>query len=196
MLSYNDLKKGTLFVWNGEPYEVLEYNFSRMQQRKPVAQTKIRNLKTGAVSSQTFKTSDTFNELEIEKKPVVFIFCNRGQCAFHSADNPSERFMLSQDILGGKEKYMKPKEKILARYIPTPSGESELLDVVVPIKVDLAVTEAPPAIRGNTAQGGLKQVVLETGLTLNVPLFVDIGDTLRINTESGEYVERVRQVTR
>ncbi|TSC77863.1 MAG: elongation factor P [Parcubacteria group bacterium Gr01-1014_29] len=191
MLSYNDLKKGTLFVWNGEPYEVLEYNFSRMQQRKPVAQTKIRNLKTGTVSSQTFKTSDAFDALEIEKRPVVFIFCNRGQCTFHSAGNSSERFILSQDILGGKEKYMKPKEEIVARYIPTHSGESELLDIVVPIKVDLMVTEAPPAVRGNTAQGGLKQVVLETGLVLNVPLFVNSGDTLRINTESGEYVERV-----
>jgi elongation factor P len=187
MLSYNDLKKGTLFVWSGEPYEVLEYNFSRMQQRKPVAQTKIRNLKTGSVSNQTFKTSDSFDELDITKKPVVFVFCAKGQCTFHAAGNPGERFSLEEQKLEGREKFLKSKEEVTARYI----GE-ELLDVQVPIKVDLVVAEAPPAVKGNTAQGGLKQVTLETGLVINTPMFINEGDVVRVNTELGEYVERVR----
>ena len=192
MLAYNELKKGTLFIWNGEPYEVLEYNFVRMQQRRPSAQTKIKNIKTGSISTQTFKQSDAFEELEITKKPVVFVYCNRGICAFHAKENPGNRFTLTEEALGGKQQYLKPKEEVTARYIPTKGGNDELLDIALPIKVDLLVTEAPPAVRGNTAQGGLKQITLETGLTINVPMFINEGDMVRINTESGEYVERVR----
>ncbi len=174
-------------MWNGEPYEVLEYNFSRMQQRKPVAQTKLRNIKTGAVSNQTFKPSDTFQELEIAKKPVIFVFCNRGHCTFHEAGNTGSRFLVSESQLAGRQQYLKAKDEVAARYI-----DDELLDITLPIKVDLKVTQAPPAVRGNTAQGGLKQITLETGLTINAPMFINEGDTVRINTESGEYVERVR----
>ena len=189
MLSYNDLKKGTLFLWNGEPYEVLEYNFVRMQQRRPSAQTKIKNLKTSAISLQTFKQSDSFEELEFEKKAAVFVFCNRDTCTFHVAGKPSERFVLAEhEKLEGKAQYLKPNTEVTARYI-----DEELLDIQIPIKVDLKVTAAPPAVRGNTAQGGLKQVTLETGLTLNVPMFINEGDVLRVNTESGEYVERVNK---
>ena len=188
MLSYNDLRKGTLFIWNGEPFEVLEYNFVRMQQRRPSAQTKVRNLKTGAISLQTFKQSDSFAELEFEKKQAVFVFCNRGVCTFHIAGKPGERFTLSEEEkLAGKSQYLKPNTEVTARYI-----DDELLDIQIPIKIDLKVTEAAPAVRGNTAQGGLKQVRLETGLMLNVPMFINEGDILRVNTESGEYVERVK----
>jgi elongation factor P len=187
MLSYNDLKKGTLFSWNSNPYEVLEYNFSRMQQRKPVAQTKIRNLKTGSVSSQTFKSSDSFDEVDISKKQVVFVFRANGQCTFHTAGNPGKRFSVLEEKLGGAEKYLKAGEEVTARYI-----ENEFLDIQVPIKIDLQVAEAPPAVKGNTAQGGLKQVTLETGLVINTPMFINKGDVIRVNTESGEYVERVK----
>lgn len=188
MLSYNDLKKGTLFFWNDEPYEVLEYNFVRMQQRRPSAQTKIRNLKSGAISLQTFKQSDTFEELEFEKKQAVFVFCGRGVCTFHIAGKASERFTLPEnEDLRNKTQFLKPNTEVVARYI-----DDELLDILIPIKVDLKVTEAAPAVRGNTAQGGLKQVTLETGFTLQVPMFINEGDILRINTDSGEYVERVK----
>ena len=192
MLSYNDLKKGTLFIWNSEPFEVLEYNFVRMQQRRPSAQTKVRNLKTGAISLQTFKQSDSFEELELEKKSAVFVFCNRGVCTFHHVGKPSDRFTLREDEkLAGKTTYLKPNTEVTARYV----GD-ELLDIQIPIKVDLIVTEAPPAVRGNTARGGLKQVTLETGLVLNVPLFINENDILRVNTESGEYVERVESISK
>lgn len=184
MLAYNDLKKGTLFIWNDEPYEVLEYNFVRMQQRRPSAQTKIKHLKTGSISTQTFKQSDVFNELVIGKKPATLVFCHRGQCTF-SLQN-KERFTMDEQRLGDKVGYLKPNMEIEARYI-----EDELLDIGLPIKVELKVVECPPGIKGNTAQGGVKQVTLESGLKINAPLFINEGDVLRINTESGEYVERV-----
>jgi elongation factor P len=186
MLTYNELKKGTLFLWNGDPYEILEYNFMRMQQRRPVAQTKIRNLKTGSVSSQTFKQSDNFEELFIEKQPAIFVFCNKGECTFHRVGDPGNRFIISANTLGDKTKYLKPQSEVLARYI-----DGELLDIVLPIKVDLTVKDAPPAVKGNTAQGGVKQVTVESGAVINTPMFIEPGDIVRINTETGDYVERV-----
>ena len=189
MIAYNDLKKGTLFMWNGEPYEVLEYNFVRMQQRRPSAQTKIKNLKTGAISLQTFKQSDTFEELEFEKRAAVFVFCNRGTCTFHVDGKPNERFMLLEhEKLEGKAQYLKPNTEVTARYI-----DEELLDIQIPIKVDLKVTEAPPAVRGNTAQGGSKTATLETGSQIQVPLFVNTGDIIRVNTDTGLYAERMEK---
>lgn len=188
MLSYNDLKKGTLFVWEGEPYEVLEYNFVRMQQRRPTAQTKIRNLKTGSISIQSFKQSDTFNEVEIERKKCVFLYGHRGEYVFHPEGNPKDRFTISETILGDRVRFLKQNTPVEARYI----GD-ELLDIIIPIKMDFKVIEAPPAIKGNTAQGGVKQVKIETGAMLNVPLFIEEGDIIRINTELGEYVERANK---
>ncbi len=186
MLSYNDLKKGTLFVWEDQPYEVLEYNFVRMQQRRPTAQTKLRNLKTGAVSMQSFKQSDTFQELDLVKKKAMFLFGHKDQYTFHLEGDPKSRFSLTEDIIGEKAKFLKPNTPVEARYIG-----SELLDIALPIKMEFKVVEAPPAVRGNTAQGGVKQVKLENGLTINTPLFVSEGDIVRVNTELGEYVERV-----
>lgn len=188
MLSYNDLKKGTLFFWNDEPYEVLEYNFVRMQQRRPTAQTKIRNLKTGAISMQSFKQSDTFNEVEIIKKPAVFLYGHRGEFIFHPVGDPKARFNIKEEILGDKIHYLKPNTPVDARYI-----EDELLDIAIPIKMDFKVIEAPPSVKGNTAQGGVKQIKIETGYMLNVPLFVEEGDIIRINTELDQYVERVNK---
>lgn len=188
MLSYNDLKKGTLFIWDGEPYEVLEYNFVRMQQRRPTAQTKIRNIKTGSISMQSFKQSDTFQEVEIVRKKAMFLYVHRGDYVFHLEGDPKNRFNVSETILGERAKFLKPNTLVEARYL----GE-ELLDVVMPIKMDFKVIEAPPSIKGNTAQGGVKQVKIETGATLNVPLFIEEGDIIRINTELGEYVERANK---
>ena len=186
MLSYNDLKKGTLFVWEGQPYEVLEYNFVRMQQRRPSAQVKIKNIKTGSIAMQSFKQSDTFNEVDLQKKKALFLFSHKGQYTFHLDGDPKNRFVLTDGQLGDKAKFLKPNTLVEARYI-----EDELLDIALPIKMEFIVVEAPPAVRGNTAQGGVKQVKLENGLTVNTPLFINEGDIVRVNTELGEYVERV-----
>ena len=173
---------------DAQPYEVLEYNFVRMQQRRPTAQTKIRNLKTGSISLQSFKQSDTFNEVEIERKKAIFLYGHRGEYVFHLEGDAKNRFTIPETILADKMSYLKANTPVEARYI----GD-DLLDIVIPIKMDFKVIEAPPSIKGNTEQGGLKQVTLETGTMLNVPLFVNEGDIIRVNTELGEYVERVNK---
>ncbi len=186
MLSYTDLIKGVVFVMDGDPYEVLESHFLRMQQRKAVVQTKIRNLITGKVLDRNFQPSDSFEETELEKKPAVFLYSHRDQYWFTEENNPKNRFSIAAEILGESRQFLKPNTKVTLLLF----GE-KIIGVKLPIKMDFEVTEAPPAIRGNTAQGGTKVVTLETGAKVSTPLFIEAGDKIIVNTETGQYVERV-----
>lgn len=188
MLSYTDLTKGIIFVMNGQPYEVLESHFLRMQQRKAVVQTKIRNLITGKVLDRNFQPSDNFEEAEIEKKQAIFIYSHRDQYWFHEEGNPKSRFSLPTEVLGDSRQFLKSNMKV-----STVVYSGKVIRVIFPIKVDLEVIEAPPSIKGSTAQGGTKQVTIEGGAKIAAPLFVNAGDVIRVNTETGEYVERVQK---
>jgi len=186
MLGMNDLKIGTYFILDGQPYEVLESHHLKMQQRRPVLQTKIKNLINGKVLERNFQQSDTFEEANIQKEKVKYIYNHRGQYWFNYENDPSKRFNLTTDILGDAINYLKPNTVLDALLF-----NSEIININLPIKMDFKVIEAPPAIRGNTAQGGNKQVTIESGAKINVPLFINEGDVVRINTKTGEYVERV-----
>lgn len=187
MLAYTDLTKGVLFIMDGAPYEVLESHFLRMQQRKAVVQTRIKNLITGKIVDRNFQPSDSFEEAEIEKKSAVFIYANRGEYWFHEAGDPKNRFLLSSDIVGEQGQFLKSNTKVTTMVF---NGKVIKLDI--PVKMEFKVIEAPPGIRGNTAQGGTKQVTIEGGVKINAPLFVNEGEVIRINTQTGEYVERVQ----
>src|SRR3989344_5503785 len=155
MLSYGDLKKGVAFVLDGQPYEVLESGFLRMQQRKAVMQTKIKNLITGKIVDRNWQASDQFEEAEIERKTAVFIYVNRSEYWFHEEGNPKNRFQLPADILGYAAQFLKPNMSVTAL-----TFKEKVIRVQIPIKMDFAVTEAPPGIKGNTAQGGTKAVTI------------------------------------
>ena len=187
-LSYNDLKPGTLFVKDGAPHEVLEYSFVRMQQRKPVVQLKIKNLLSGKALDYTAHQTDQFEEAEIEIMPVRFIYAHRGEFWFSAIDNPKERFSLKEDIMGSQGLYLKKDTEVKAFKF-----DGKIVNIEPPVKMDLKVTEAPPGLKGNTAQGGTKVVILETGAKLDVPLFINEGDVVRVNTVSGEYTERMEK---
>ena len=185
-LAYTDLTKGVLFIMDGAPYEVLETHFLRMQQRKAVVQTKIRNLITGKILDRNFQASDFFEEAEIERKSAMFIYESKGEYWFHEEGNPRNRFALDAELLGDQGRFLKPNTKVMTMVF-----DDKVIKVDIPIKMEFKVVEAPPAIRGNTAQGGTKQVTIEGGAKVNVPLFINEGETIRINTQTGEYVERV-----
>jgi len=188
MLNYNELKPGTCFILDGQPHLVLEFNFLRMQQRKPVAQTKIKNLITGKVVEKTFQQTDKLEEAEIEIKPVKFLYANRGEFWFCEPDDPSKRFKLKENVIRDYVDLMKPNSVIEIMVF-----NNQTIGVKMPIKMELKVIEAPPAVRGDTAQGGTKQVKLETGAVINAPFFINEGDVVRINTQTREYVERVKK---
>ena len=186
MLDYTELKKGVLFVLDGEPYEVTEMNFLRMHQRKATVNTRIRNLITGKILERNWQASDSFEEAEVEKKQANFIYGHRGEYWFTDEKDPKNRFALTGELIGDSAQFLKPNTKV-----ETVTFNGKVIKVKLPVKMDFKVIEAPPAIKGNTAQGGTKVVVLEGGAKVNAPLFVNQDDIVRVNTETCEYVERV-----
>ena len=185
MLEYNEITERKYIIYEGQPYEVLSSHVFRKQQRKPVNATKLKNLITGKVTEVSFHQSEKVEEAEIEKKEVKFLYQSKGQYWFCEINDPSKRFFIEEDTVGFGGKFLKTNSTI---HILT--FDEQIIGVKLPIKVDLKVTEAHDAVRGNTAQGATKQVVLETGATINVPMFIKEGEIIKINTEDGLYVER------
>jgi len=188
MINYNDLKPGKVFILDGQPYQVLEFSFLRMQQRKPVAQTKIKNLINGKIINRNFQHTDSFEEAEIKYREVKFLYSHRDKFVFCEMNDPSKRFEISEEQIGDMAKYLKPNSSVEVMEF-----EDKIINIFMPIKMDFKVIEAPPSIKGNTAQGGVKAVKIETGTMINVPLFVESGDIIRVNTQTGEYTERVEK---
>jgi elongation factor P len=157
-----------------------------MQQRKAVVQTRIRNLITGKLLDRNFQASDSFEEAEIERKHAIFIYETKGQYWFHEENNPKARFALEVDVVGDQGKFLKPDTRV-----QTMVFKEKVIQVEIPVKMEFKVVEAPPSLKGNTAQGGNKVATIEGGAKISVPLFVNEGDMIRVNTQTGDYVERV-----
>lgn len=188
MIDYNQLKPGVVFILDGSPYEVVSAEFLRMQQRKPVVRGKIKNLISGKIIDRTFASNESFEEADIEKRKVKYIYNHRGKFFFHEENNPASRFDLPAEKIGESVKYLKP-----GALVDIMVFNGEIISVSLPIKIDFKVIQAPPSLKGNTVQGGTKQVTLETGAKVNAPLFIEAGDVIRVNTKTGEYVERVEK---
>ncbi|HEX8946798.1 MAG TPA: elongation factor P [Candidatus Paceibacterota bacterium] len=186
ILSYNDITPKKVIEFNGEPYEVLSSHVFRMQMRKPVNQTKLRHLVSGKVVENSFHQNETVKEADMGTMDATFLYTNRGESWFCEAGNPKNRFSFPEDAVQDQTRWLvqnAPCTVLLYNENP--------IAVRIPIKVELAVTDAPPAVKGDTATGGNKQVTLASGAVINTPLFINEGDVLRINTDTGEYVERV-----
>lgn len=184
----NDLKPKVFFIFEGAPYVVLETHHLKMQQRRPVVQTKMRNLLNGKVLERNFAQSDTFEPADIRKQPVKFLYNHRDEYWFAQPDDSSKRFKLSAELIGDATKFLKPNTVLEALMF-----NDDVITVDLPVKMEFTVVEAPPAIRGDTAQGGVKQVKLDTGAMVNAPLFISEGDVVQINTQTGEYVGRMEK---
>ncbi len=182
----NDIKKGLNIVHESEPYTVIEAHFVRMQQRKPVMQTKIKNLLNGKVVEINYHPGDKVEEADLQRKKVDYLY-NDGANYFFMDPDSCEQFELPKDNLETILGYLLEGDKVDALYF-----NDKPVAVSLPNTVALKVTSAPEGVRGNTAQGKVtKSAELETGLNLQVPLFIKTGDVIKINTETGEYMERV-----
>ncbi|MFA6338490.1 MAG: hypothetical protein WCW87_00290 [Candidatus Paceibacterota bacterium] len=193
MLEYNEIKERKYIIFEDEPYEVLTSHVFRKQQRKPVNATKLRNLMTGRIVEHSFHVSDKAEEADLATKEVKFLFTNKGEWWFCEINDPSKRFSLPETLIGPAGRFLKPNSIVDTLIFTSPDDDDDkkTIGVKLPIKVELKVIEAAPAVKGNTTGGANKTVKLETGADINVPLFVNQGDILRINTETGDYVERV-----
>ena len=186
VLSYNEIVPKTIINYNNEPYEVLSSHVFRMQMRKPVNQTKLRHLVSGKVIEISFHQNETVDEADIGKLQAQYLYTNRGESWFAQVGNPKNRFSFSEDAVHDQVQWLSPNATVEVL-----TYEDKPITIKIPIKVDLAVKEAPPNVKGDSATGGNKPVTLVKGAVVNVPLFINTGDIIRINTDTGEYAERV-----
>jgi len=189
-LEYSAIREKKVIIHDDEPCEVIESHVARTQQRKPQNQVKLKSLISGKVFPATYHVSDKADEADIEKKEVKFLYHNKGEYWFCDPEDPKNRFKLNADLLGNAGKFLKENENVTALVWTTDDDEEKTIGLTLPIKMEFKVKEAPPAVRGDTSKGGVKVIILENGTTLTAPMFIQEGDTVRINTETGEYVER------
>ena len=191
-LQYNEIREKKVIIHNDEPCEVIESHVARTQQRKPQNQVKLKSLISGKTFAATFHVSDSANEAELENKEVRFLYKDprKGEFWFCDPEDPKNRFNLNASLLGNTEKFLKENENVTSM-VWDDNGEEKVIGLKLPIKMEFKVKDAPPAVRGDTAKGGNKVITLENGTTLTAPMFIEEGDVIRINTETGDYVERV-----
>lgn len=190
-LQYNEIKERKYIIFNGEPYEVMSSKTGSKGGYKAVNVTKLKHLITGRVVENSFHQSEVVEEADIEFKEAKFLYKNpKGEYWFCNPTNPAERFQLSEELIGTPAKFMKTNS-----IVDTMVFEDKIIGVTLPIKVDLKVTEAPPATKGNTSTGATKQITLETGAIINAPLFITEGEIVSVNTVDGQYVGRGEKTT-
>ena len=190
-LEYSEIREKKIIIYSDEPCEVVESHVARTQQRKPQNQVKLRSLISGKVFPATFHVSDSADEADITKREITFLYHNKGEYWFCEPEDKSKRFKLDEVLLGNSVKFLKENGNVTALIWTNDDYEEKIIKLSMPIKMELKVKEAPPAVRGDTSKGGNKIITLENGATLNAPMFISEGDIVRVNTETGEYVERI-----
>lgn len=184
-INFGDLRKGVTIEVDGQPYEVVDYERHKMQQRAPVTRLKLRNLRDRKVIERTFQSYTTsFTLADVEDRPAQYLYTD-GQFYTFMDMQTYDQFQLGKQQLKDALNFL--KEETLVDLV---TYKQEIIDVRLPTFVDLAVVDTSTGYKGDTAQGGTKPATLETGLTVNVPLFISIGEKVRIDTRSSEYVER------
>ncbi len=185
MIDANELRKGTTFLLDGDLYEVLEYQHHKPGRGNAIIRTKIRNMRTGATIPKNFLDGHRFEEALVERRTSQYLY-NDGEYYYFMDVETYEQQRIHTDVVGEKAGFLKDGMEVdLTVY------GSEVLGIALPSTVALEVTESELAVIGDTATGANKTVVCETGLKVQVPLFVEVGDVIRVDTREGEYVTRV-----
>jgi elongation factor P len=185
MLTLSDIKIGKIILNNGQPYLVIKTDHLKVAMRGAVLKVKAKNLITGNILDDSFHGAEKIEEANVTSKKVNFLYKD-DKNAFFMDNETFEQFELPIENMGGKEIYLKDGTDVKMMYF-----DDKAINLELPIKMDFKVVSAPPAIKGNSVGNITKPVDLETGAKINVPIFINEGDTIKINTETGEYVERV-----
>ena len=185
MITPGELKKGIAIELDDQPWTVVDYQHVKMGRGGAVVRIKVRNLRSGYTTERTFPASERFRRIYLEKRSVQFLYRDEGTYHFMDTDN-FEQLPLSADQIGDDAGYL--KENLVCSLL---MYNDQPIALELPVTVDLKVEYAEPGFKGDTATGGNKPATLETGLRVNVPLFVETGDVIRIDTRTGQYLERV-----
>lgn len=179
--------KGLKIELEGGIWEVLEYQHSKMAQRSPVVKTKVRNTATGAVQEKNFRSGETFNLPDIERTTMQFLY--KDDVGYYFMDTTTyEQQGFNEDKLGDAVKFLKEEQEVHILFY-----KGQLIGIELPTTVELQITETDPGLKGDTVSGATKPAKLETGATISVPLFIDIGDIVKVDTRNGAYVERLKK---
>ena len=185
-VQYNEITVKKTVTMDGDPYLVLSNSIAKKDRQKASNNVRMKNLRTGNVIERTFHQSDVLQEAFLEKKLVKYLYTNRGESWFCEIDNPKERFSLGDRVIGNMTKFITENSDVEALLF-----DEEIMSINTPIKVELKIKEAPDAVKGNTSSGATKEAITITGFVLQVPQFINVGDVISINTDSGQYAERV-----
>ncbi|MBI3039724.1 elongation factor P [bacterium] len=184
-ITANDIRKGMVLLFNNELCQVVEVDFVRPGNWRAMAQTKLKSIKTGAIFQQRFQTTEKIDEAVVETKTMQYLYAS--EHLFHFMDIKTyEQTDMNADFVGDSQKFLKEQMEVLVKVY-----EGQPIGLELPSSVELTVLETPPGVKGNTASGGGKTATLEGGHVLQVPFFVENGEKIRVDTRTGEYLERV-----
>lgn len=185
-INFGDLSRNMVIELDGQPWQVMDYERHKMQQRAPVTRIKMKNLLSGAVVERTFQRYDTdFTVAEIDNRETQYLYTD-GSYFYFLDQETFDQYELTREQLGDNLNYL--KENMIAEMV---FYKGSPINMNLPTHVELVVKDTPPAFRGDTAQGGNKPATLETGLRINVPMFITPGTVVKVDTRTGQYTERV-----
>lgn len=185
MISAGEFRKGVTFEMDGDVYQILDFQHVKPGKGAAFVRTKIRNVMTGSTKEMTFNPNDRFPKAHIETKEMQYLY-NDGELYYFMDNDTFEQLPLTKEDVEDAIIYIKENDVAIVRFY-----EGKPFEVIPPNFVELVVTHTEPGLKGDTATGATKPAILETGATINVPLFINEGDKLKIDTRTGEYLSRV-----
>ena len=185
MLKVTDLKAGKYITIGGSPFEVLEYSHAKLGRGGAIVKTKLKNLKTGAVLEKNFKGQEKIEEASLNFKSSQFLYADDDNFYFMDQNNFNQ-FSIPKEIIGRNANFLKSGGTIEITFL-----YEKPINIKLPIKIDFKISETEPGVKGDTASAATKEAAIETGFRLQVPLFIKTGDIIRVDTRSGDYIERV-----
>ena len=184
MIDAGELRKGVVIELDGEIYQILEYQHVKMQQRQPVIKLKLRGVRSGNFTERNFQSGDKVTTVFLEHRPVQYLYTDGN--LYYFMDNESyEQIMLTSAQIGEGTNYL--KEGLMLEIL---TCKGDTVTIELPYSVELQVTETEPGFKGDRATAGTKAAKLETGATIQVPLFINTGDIIKVHTRTGGYLEK------
>ncbi len=176
--------KGMKIEAEGEIWEIVEFKHSKMAQRSPIVTARLKNIATGAVREMKFRSGDSFNVPDIRKRTMQYLYSDGG--AFHFMDCETyDQFPFGADVIGDTAKFLKEQQEVVVQM-----HEGEVIGLEIPTSITFEVIDTEPGIRGDTVSSATKPATIETGAVVSVPLFINVGDMIRVDTRNGAYLER------
>jgi elongation factor P len=185
MIDAGELRKGVVIELDGEIYQILEYQHVKMQQRQPVIKLKLRGVRSGSFAERNFQSGDKVATVFLEHRPVQYLYSD-GDLYYFMDNETYEQTVLTSAQIGDNKNYL--KEGLMLE-IQTCKGNTVTIEL--PASVELQVTETEPGFKGDRATAGTKAAKLETGVTIQVPLFINTSDIIKVHTRTGAYLEKV-----